>query len=442
MKDPRLFYKSYLMFANFQKFLQLNQQEFGDFYQYKGLVNFFFVHDLKQVKRVLLGTNKSFSKKTNLVRNLHNALGESIIISEYEKWKPRRKLLNPSFTKKNSLSLFSLMKIKISETIDEINQQIQDKEYFITNVSPIFNRLIINIIGMAFFNKDFDKHTGNIEHWLNNMRSYVENPPIPFLSNPNTPTLANLKMKRNKKRLLSFVKDIIEERKSSGVEYNDLLGRILKETSEDTETDLKGDELVMEVLNLIVAGHETTANTISWTLYYLTKNPDVYKKLQKEIDTSFGQNDPSSKKVMELQYLDCVLKETMRLVPAAWIFTRKSKEDMVFNEKNLKKDSTIIFCPILIHKDKRLWKNPEAYAPERFLPENKDKIQPDSYIPFGGGQRTCIGLHLAMIEMKITLVMILQKFEFLKNTAFKPKIKYSITTYSENGIELGIKRRS
>ncbi len=430
------------MFANFQKFLQLNQQEFGDFYQYKGLVNFFFVHDLKQVKRVLLGTNKSFSKKTNLVRNLHNALGESIIISEYEKWKPRRKLLNPSFTKKNSLSLFSLMKIKISETIDEINQQIQDKEYFITNVSPIFNRLIINIIGMAFFNKDFDKHTGNIEHWLNNMRSYVENPPIPFLSNPNTPTLANLKMKRNKKRLLSFVKDIIEERKSSGVEYNDLLGRILKETSEDTETDLKGDELVMEVLNLIVAGHETTANTISWTLYYLTKNPDVYKKLQKEIDTSFGQNDPSSKKVMELQYLDCVLKETMRLVPAAWIFTRKSKEDMVFNEKNLKKDSTIIFCPILIHKDKRLWKNPEAYAPERFLPENKDKIQPDSYIPFGGGQRTCIGLHLAMIEMKITLVMILQKFEFLKNTAFKPKIKYSITTYSENGIELGIKRRS
>ncbi|XLS27628.1 cytochrome P450 [Flavobacteriaceae bacterium M23B6Z8] len=431
------------MFTDFCRFLEENKNEYGDFYQYKGLMNFYFVNKPEEAKRILIGTNKDFSKKTKLTRGMHNVLGESIIISDFEQWKPRRRLMNPFFTKKNSLSMFSLMKMKIAEVIEEVEEATNTETPTPYNIYHLFNDLIIRIIGHAFFNKSMQEDVKNIENWLNTMRDYAKNPPLPILSHPNAPTPSNIRMKKARSAFLSYVNDIIKERQESKEEYNDLLGKILSLASETEEHDITFDEndMIMEVMNTIIAGHETTANTIGWLLLILSRNQDKYDKLQREIDEAFGKEYPSSKRVMELEYLDWCIKEAMRLIPPAWVLTRRNFEDITLSDTHIKKDSTLIFCPRFIHRDPRYWENPNEFMPERFSPDNAHNLHPDAYMPFGGGQRFCIGMHFAMVEMKITLAMMLQKFRFIEDPTFKEEPIYSITTYPLNGIKMKILKR-
>lgn len=442
-KNPPPFYKSRLMFTNFCQFLEENKNEFGDFYKYKGLMNFYFINKPEEVKKILIGTNKDFSKKTKLIRGMHNILGESIIISDYEQWKPRRRLMNPFFTKKNSLSMFSLMKMKITEVIQEVEATTLHDTPTSYDISHLFNDLIIRIIGHAFFNKSMQQDVKSIENWLNTMRDYARNPPLPILSHPNAPTPSNLRMKKARSAFLSYVNDIIVERQESKEEYNDLLGKILNKVSETEDHNITFDEndMIMEIMNTIIAGHDTTSNTIGWLLLTLSRNQDKYDTLQKEIDQAFEEQNLSSKVVMELEYLDCCIREAMRLVPPGWALTRRNLEKITLGDIPIKKNSTLIFCPLFIHRDPRYWEKPDDFMPERFAPDNAHKLHPDAYMPFGGGQRFCIGMHFAMVEMKIVLAMMLQKFRFIEDPDFVEEPIYSITTYPLNGIKMKILKR-
>jgi len=404
MRTSPYFYKSKLLFTNFKEFLENNIQEFGDSYQYRGLINFYFIQDRLDVKKVLLATNKSFSKKTPLVKNFHNIIGESILLSDQEVWKPRRRLLNPSFTKENSLSFISLIKVKVSETIDEINQNLYDNKEKEIDLSPVFNRLILNIIGAAFFDQNFNNNYSEIETLLDGLRFYIEKPPFPVLSNPNVPTWRNIRMKKGRKKLLDFVQ---------------------------------------QFLTLILAGHETTANALCHVIYLLTQNQDKYKILQSEIDEKLdADTNLSVSKIMEFPFLDAVIKESMRLLPPVWALNRRTLEEYKIQDTRLGKNSTVLFSPLFIHTDQRLWDRPKAFFPERFLPENKNNIYPDSYLPFGAGQRACIGAHLAIVEMKITLAMLLREFHFSKIDGYTPDLIYSITIFSKNGFRFNIKKRT
>jgi len=250
-------------------------------------------------------------------------------------------------------------------------------------------------------------------------------------------------MKKGRKKLLDFVHQFIEEKKSNPTYKQDLLSRILETNSHIPDLNLNDQDIIIEMLTLILAGHETTANALCHVIYLLTQNQDKYKILQSEIDEKLdADTNLSVSKIMEFPFLDAVIKESMRLLPPVWALNRRTLEEYKIQDTRLGKNSTVLFSPLFIHTDQRLWDRPKAFFPERFLPENKNNIYPDSYLPFGAGQRACIGAHLAIVEMKITLAMLLREFHFSKIDGYTPDLIYSITIFSKNGFRFNIKKRT
>ncbi len=179
---------------------------------------------------------------------------------------------------------------------------------------------------------------------------------------------------------------------------------------EDTGEHMGNKQLRDEVMTLFVAGHETTANALSWTMELLMRNPEALQKCIREVHEVLNGREPEATDLASLQYMTMVIQESMRLYPPAWIIGRKSiKEDKLGNYEVPSKQNFLI-CPYVLHRNEQYWENPEAFIPERFLPENSKNRVKNTYLPFGGGPRMCIGNNFALMEIQVVLTMLLQRF--------------------------------
>ncbi|XP_021009989.1 cytochrome P450 3A41-like, partial [Mus caroli] len=181
----------------------------------------------------------------------------------------------------------------------------------------------------------------------------------------------------------------------------------------DSHEALSDMEITAQSIVFIFAGYETTSSTLSFTLYCLATHPDIQKKLQEEIDEALpNKAPPTYDTVMEMEYLDMVLNETLRLYPIANRLERACKKDVELNGVYIPKRSTVMIPSYALQHDPQLWPEPEEFQPERFSKENKGSIDPYLYLPFGNGPRNCIGMRFALLNMKLTLTKVLQNFNF------------------------------
>ncbi|XP_060029338.1 cytochrome P450 3A12-like isoform X3 [Erinaceus europaeus] len=172
-------------------------------------------------------------------------------------------------------------------------------------------------------------------------------------------------------------------------------------------------EIVAQSVIFIFGGYETTSSSLSFILYFLATHPDVQKKLQEEIDTTFpNQAAPTYDAVMQMEYLDMVVNETLRLYPIAGRLERVCKKDVEISGVLIPKGTVVMMPLFVLHKDPSLWTEPEEFHPERFSKKNKESINPYAYMPFGNGPRNCIGMRFALMNMKVALVRVLQNFTF------------------------------
>uniref|UniRef100_A0A8D1KET6 unspecific monooxygenase n=1 Tax=Sus scrofa TaxID=9823 RepID=A0A8D1KET6_PIG len=184
-----------------------------------------------------------------------------------------------------------------------------------------------------------------------------------------------------------------------------------KET--DAHKALSDQELVAQSIIFIFAGYETTSSSLSFLAYILATHPDVQQKLQEEIDATFPSKAlPSYDSLAQMEYLDMVVNEILRLYPIAARLERVCKKDVEIHGVSVPK-GTVMMVPVFsIHRDPELWPEPEEFRPERFSKKNKDTINPYTYLPFGTGPRNCIGMRFALMNMKLALVRVLQNFSF------------------------------
>ncbi|XP_069780622.1 cytochrome P450 4V2-like [Narcine bancroftii] len=187
---------------------------------------------------------------------------------------------------------------------------------------------------------------------------------------------------------------------------------LLSATYEDGRK-LSQEDIKEEVNTFIFEGHDTTATAINWTLHLLGSHPDVMKKVQEELDEVFGNTyqPPTMEDLKNLQYLQCVIKESLRLFPSVPIIGRTLLEDCYIRGFKIPKGVNALIIPYALHRDPRYFSDPEEFRPERFMPENSSKINPYSFIPFSGGPRNCIGQKFALIEEKVILSSILRRFQ-------------------------------
>jgi cytochrome P450 len=195
------------------------------------------------------------------------------------------------------------------------------------------------------------------------------------------------------------------------------------------------------ILTLFLAGHETTANTLTWTFYYLARNPQVAEKLYAEIDRVLAGRSATLSDLPNLPYTLMVVKEAMRIEPAVSVIPRYVMEDVTMGGYHLKAGSTALLPIYLVHHDERWWSQPNEFQPERFAPEEEAKHHKYQYMPFGGGPRVCIGNHFAMMEAQIILATIASRYQLTLTADIDPQPVRLITTFPKAGLQMKVTER-
>jgi cytochrome P450 len=224
--------------------------------------------------------------------------------------------------------------------------------------------------------------------------------PVPL----SIPTPMNVRMNRSIAILDKIVNDIIAGRRAGQDRHEDLLDMLMQAKDEDTGGGMSDRQLRDEVMTLFMAGHETTANALSFFFYLLSGAPEVEERLVEEVR---GVSDPLD--MARLPYLTMCFHEALRLYPPAWLFSRQAVQEDVVSGYRIKAGSTLLICPYTLHRHPSFWPDADRFDPLRFTPEAEAQRPKMAYIPFGAGPRMCIGWTFAMMEAQIAIAIILQR---------------------------------
>ncbi|CAL1285552.1 unnamed protein product [Larinioides sclopetarius] len=406
------------------------------------------------------GVKEYFEKKMNkkyfLFKWMEPALGTGLLTSEFSKWKPRRKLLMPCFHS-DILQGFLPVFNEYSQKLVDFLQEETMKEF--TLIETIVSNITLDIICDAMFGVKIEDLGNMSSEYVKSYRRFAQIFMLRFFKLWNWPDCI-FKMSKEGKEMMhhleifhAFIRKIIQEKKKRYL--NDqrdqnirkrmaLLDLLLDKHIERGE--LNEEDIREEVATFAVGGHETVSTAIGWVLYLIGLHRDVQTKLHEELDKVFGEDTtrPVLKKDLSgLQYLDCVVKETLRLYPSAPIFGRETQEDTNICGHIIPKGTSCVISTYSLHRDEDVFPDPERFDPERFSFENSLKIPEYSYLPFSAGPRSCIGQRFAMMEIKVIISSILRNFS-IESLDARDKMKplIYITLHPSSPIRLRIRPRA
>ena len=316
------------------------------------------------------------------------------------------------------------------------------------NMLDWFNKLTLEVILSTAFGVDANIQMGENTKTLEKAKALLEVPSIVRL-------IARLSFGKLLLQIISsirgnpatylgsVVKEIIKSRRQQGVTGRKDLLHLMMTANEETTVEgvskLSDEEIVAQSIIFLLAGYETSSNTLSFLLYHLALNPDVQDKLRTEIKEAVESN-AKRKSLYELaqnmEYLDCVLKESQRLCPAAPQVNRECCEDYDLNGIHIPAGTEILIPIYVLHHDPDAWQDPEKFNPERFRGPAKDARHAFQFLPFGAGPRNCIGMRFALMELKMALVRILMKYKFVASpeTQVPLEIREGITMSAKDGV--------
>jgi len=276
------------------------------------------------------------------------------------------------------------------------------------NLADEMMQLTLEVITQTMFSTSVLNNIGKIAPALDTCLRYAAK----TVANPLTlalifPTPANQKFKHAHALLDDVIYGIIEQRRQQTAPHNDLLAMLLNASDAESGEKMTDRQIRDEVITIFSAGHETTATLLTWTLYLLAKHPEVLAKVKAELASLQGKT-PGEADLPTLTYTRAVLNEAMHFRPPVGIIMRKVKKDTEIDGYALKANSLVIFNIYNLHHHIDFWDKPEEFNPDRFLTTEKRRY---SYMPFGTGERICIGNHFALMESQLLLSMIIQKYE-------------------------------
>ncbi|HEX4592635.1 MAG TPA: cytochrome P450, partial [Bryobacteraceae bacterium] len=281
------------------------------------------------------------------------------------------------------------------------------------DVSNEMMRLTLAVVGKTLFSAEIEEEASEIGEALTAVLKMFRMLMMPFSEYfEKLPLPSVRRFDKARLRLDQTIYGLIHDRRRSGEDTGDLLSMLLLAHDEEAEANGMTDQQVRdEALTLFLAGHETTANALTWTWYLLSQNPECERRLHAEIDRVLGGRVPGMSDLQELRYTEMVFAEAMRLYPPAWAIGRMSKAPFELGGVPIAAKSICIVSPYVIQRDPRWFPDPERFDPERWTPEARDARPKFSYFPFGGGARVCIGERFAWMEGVLMIAVIAQKWK-------------------------------
>lgn len=375
---------------------------------------------------ILKRNHKNYHKSVIVSEKIGRFIGNGLLTSNGAYWLRQRRLIQPGFHIQKVQALYSIMQ----RTVDQCVDTFPTGESI--DVYPLMNKLAFDIVINTLFNVELPQEARDeLSRIITEIQAFV----IIETRQPHKSWWFKLsgEIKKNlikSARIRAIVQDIIRQRKASGKTYDDLLDMLLQARYEDTQQGMTEEQLIDEIIILIIAGHETTANALSWTLYLLATHPEV-------LNTLLRPPLESPDAIIHDEYLNAVIKESMRLYPPAWISDRVALSDDTFNGYSYPEGTIIIAYYYGLHRDPRYWDAADQFKPERFLQHDRD-IQ-KIYFPFGAGPRLCIGNHFALAEMALFLHTFTRTFDIRSVSA--PAL-LPLVTLRPDRVLLTIKRRT
>ncbi|MDB5227460.1 MAG: cytochrome [Bacteroidota bacterium] len=363
------------------------------------------------------------------------ALGNGLLTSEGESWFKQRRLAQPAFYKKRLEGFFDTMNSMTLEYVSRLKERNAAHIYIDTEMMQLTSRVVIETL----LGSDVSDKLTNIQNYIYFIQAHVVKMlRIPFY---NLWAKVNGTEKQFDDTLRMFdhiLYEIINKRKDQPPK-NDLLSMLMDARDEDTGEGMSDKQLRDELLTIYLAGHETSGYTLAWAMYNLCMHPEAYKKAKEELRSVMTDGKLTIENYKQLVYLKCVIDETLRLYPTAYILTRESKEVDMVKDLEIPSKTLIVLSTYFLHRNPAYWQKPDEFIPERFEGTNNPLLNSDAYYPFGGGPRMCIGFYFATMEITIVLAQLLYHFDFELDKGHEVAFEPLVTLKPKYGIKLKLK---
>jgi cytochrome P450 len=416
-------------------FLERNARDLGDIFYFRvGPQHAYFLNHPDYIKDVLVTNQAAFMKGRALQRS-KRLLGEGLLTSEGDFHRRQRRLAQPAFHRQRIAGYGDVM-VQYAESA---SSRWRDGETL--DVSQEMMSLTLNIVAKTLFNADVEKDSKDVGEALTTILEMFNLLVIPFSEYLEKIPLLFPQVKRfekSKARLDAIIYRIIDERRKSGEDTGDLLSMLILATDEEGDGGgMTNEQLRDEAMTIFLAGHETTANALTWTLYLLSQHPEIEVKLQEEIDSVLSDGRaPSVEDVQNLKYTEKVLAESMRLYPPAWAVGRLTLKDYEIAGYQIPKGALVLMSQYVMHRDPRYFPDPNKFDPERWTSEAREARPQFSYFPFGGGARRCIGEQFAWMEGILLLAAIAKSWKFRLVPEQKVEMQPLVTLRPKRGMKM------
>jgi cytochrome P450 len=409
-------------------------REFGDIFYYRAAwLHVYFLNHPDLIEEVLVRNPRNFLKD-RVVRNSRWFFGEGLLTNEGDSWLRQRRLSQPAFHRERVSSYAKIMTDYAQQTLSTW----QDGET--RDIHQDMMRLTLQIVVRALFNVE-SAETAQISSAMNLIMGNTSGirmlfPPIARY----LPTPKMIGFRRAVEQLDKTVYGIIAQHRARGEDSGDLLSMLMAARDEDGSR-MSDKQLRDEVLTFLLAGHETTALTLTWTWHLLAQHPQVEHRLHDELDRILSGRFPQFSDLPALTYTERVIKESMRLYPPAWSLARTVISDFELRGYLLPGGSNVVMSQWIMHRNPAYFPDPQKFDPDRWATENSQKLPRFAYFPFGGGPRQCIGASFAMMEAMLLLATIAQRFRLRSIPDYPVVLVPSFTLRPKHGMRMTLESR-
>lgn len=416
-------------------------QQYGDVSKFKFVTDdIYLINHPDLVKEILTKKSDNYTKNTLSFKVVKVVLGESTFTAMGDVWRRKRRLVQPSYQKRRIAALSTTITDTIAEMLEEWEVACDKKQTLSAarEMMQVTLKVVVKSLFSTALSKEETQTVANVfTPLLDATNKRISNP---FQWVYRLPLASNKTYRKYIDELDTIIFRIIRDRRKMTEPPMDLLQMLMDAQDEETGEPLTDEELRDEVMTVFIAGHETTANAMSWLWVLLAKHPEVREKVAAEVAEVLGDRTPTPADFPQLAYSLKVFKETMRLYPPVPVLPRKAEEDDTLGDYFIEAGSRILFSPYLLHRHPDFWENPEVFDPHRFDKEAEIKQHSFAYLPFGGGSRICIGNNFAMMEAIFITAMATQRFKIhITDTNVEPLI--SLTTRPKGGVPFTLERR-
>jgi cytochrome P450 len=379
------------------RFFQKLTAEYGDIVCYRPAPDTaYLINHPDYVRHVLVDNNRNYSKETSSNQIFNKVVAEGLLTSEGETWRKQRRLMQPAFHH-TRLELLDTMIGEATQAMLDRWRQLQ-RENQPVDVAREMAALTLSVTTRALFGVNLGEEVREIGEVVNRSIGLLEKPSDPRLQQSVT-------------QLNEVVDRIIRKRRVNFNDGGDLLSSMMLARDAATGEGMSDQQLRDQIMTLMLAGYDTTASALTWTWYLLSQNPEAGERLRQEVRETLDGRTPRYEDLEKLPYTRRVLNESLRLYPPAWTLGRRALGEDEMGGYYIAPGSVIAICVYAIHRHPGYWEKPDAFDPDRFLPENSAGRHKFAYVPFGAGPRQCIGNNFGLMEASLIIAGIARQFD-------------------------------